>query len=218
MGLAARLHDGTKPLHTDAERSGVMGALLRGRASREQYFLLLSSLHSIYEALEDALDYRVDHPALVSMQAPGFARRAALDADLTAALGRNWRDLAPAHPLALDYAAHLRGLATSAPERLLAHAWLRYLGDLNGGQIIARLIRDSEALAGVPTAFYEFPDIAEPRAAAAEWRARLDALPFSEADCSALVAEAQDGFRRHIALFAALGDQDEMTSGRSGAG
>lgn len=217
MGLAAQLHDGTKPLHTDAERSGVMGALLRGRASREQYFLLLSSLHSIYEALEDALDYRADHPALLSMQAPGFARRGALDADLTSALGRTWRDIAPANPLALEYAAHLRGLATAAPERLLAHAWLRYLGDLNGGQIIARLIRGSEALADVPTSFYEFPGIAEPRAAAGEWRARLDALPFTADECSALVAEAQDGFRRHIALFAALGDQDDTTSPRSAA-
>lgn len=217
MGLASQLHDGTKPLHTDAERSGVMGALLRGRATREQYFLLLSSLHSIYEALEDALDYRADHAALQAMQAPDFARRGALDADLTAALGRTWRDIAPAHPLALDYAAHLRGLATAAPERLLAHAWLRYLGDLNGGQIIARLIRGSETLADVPTSFYEFPALAEPRAAAGEWRARLDALPFTAEECSALVAEAQDGFRRHIALFAALGDQDDATSPRSAA-
>lgn len=217
MGLAALLNEGTKPLHTEAERSGVMGALLRGRASREAYLRLLSSLHAIYEALEDGLDYQAEHPALRPMQSPGFARRAALEADLAAALGRLWRDEAPAHPLALDYAAHLRTLALTDPARLLSHAWLRYLGDLNGGQIIARLIKGSGALGDVPTAFYEFPDIAEPRAAAAEWRARLDALPFGDEERSGLVAEAQDGFRRHIALFAALADQDETTPPRSEA-
>jgi len=215
VGLAALLHDGTKPLHTEAERSGVMAALLRGRASREAYVRLLASLHAIYDALESELGRHAAHPVLGPLAAPEFARRAALEADLAAAIGPEWRTSVPADPLALAYAAHLRSLSREHPERLLVHAWLRYLGDLNGGQIIARIVRASETLGGIPTAFYEFPALAEPRAAAAEWRARLDRLPLSETEQSAMLAEAEDGFRRHIALFVALADQGEAISPRS---
>lgn len=215
MGLAALLHDGTKPLHTEAERSGVMAALLRGRASKEAYVRLLAALHAIYASLEAELDRHASHSVLGPLQAPGFARRAALESDLEAAAGPHWRTQAPADPLALAYAAHLRLLSQKHPERLLAHAWLRYLGDLNGGQIIARLVRASSSLAGLPTAFYEFPALAEPRAAAAEWRARLDLVPLTADEQQAILAEAEDGFRRHIALFIALADQGETTSPRS---
>lgn len=215
MGLAALLHDGTKPLHTEAERSGVMGALLRGHASRDAYVRLLAALHAIYAALEEELDRHASHPVLGPLHAPAFARRAALETDLAATLGPEWRTLAPPHALAVEYAARLHALAATHPERLLAHAWLRYLGDLNGGQILARLVRTAESLTGVSTAFYEFPALASPRAAGGEWRARLDALPLTEVEQAALLVEAEDGFRRHIALFAALADQGEASSPRS---
>lgn len=217
MGLAEALHDRTRALHTEAERSGVMGALLRGRASMDAYVRLLASLHAVYGALEHGLTAHAAHPVVGAMAAPDFARSEALDHDLRALLGAAWREAAPTHPLAYAYAEHLHRLAADAPERLLAHAWLRYLGDLNGGQVVARLVRRSPALARVATAFHEFPGLAEPRFAAAAWRARLDTLPLDEAARGAIVDEACAGFRRHIALFAELADQDAAEPSRSEA-
>ncbi len=211
MGLAAALHDGTRSLHTEAERGGVMGALLRGHASREAYLRLLTSLHAIYDALEESLGAAAAHPSaapiLGPMQEPGFARAAPLAADLDAALGPDWRIRTPVPELAQAYAAHLRTLAQEQPVLLLAHSWLRYLGDLNGGVILARIVRAAPALASLTTHFYEFPGLADPRATAAAWRARLDTLPLDASMQEALVAEAAEGFRRHIALFHAIADQ-----------
>jgi heme oxygenase (biliverdin-producing, ferredoxin) len=221
VGLAAALHDGTKPLHTDAERSGVMGALLRGQASRESYLCLVASLHVIYEALEASLDSAHAHAEATAilgpMHEPGFARRESLERDLTAALGPEWRALVSVPAEARAYAEHLRSLARERPALLLAHAWLRYLGDLNGGQIIARIVRGSPALATMPTHFYEFPALTDPRATAGAWRARLDTLPLSEGMQEALVAEAAEGFRRHIALFRAIADQGPAAPSGSAA-
>ena len=180
-----------------------MQELLRGTISPASYAVLLSSLRAMYAALEQGLRAHADDPLFAGLDARAFARTAALESDLSALVGDRSAWPAP-HALAVAYAAHLEELSHTRPVLLLAHAWLRYLGDLNGGQILARLIRSHEALAALPTGFYAFPGLADPRAAAGVWRAALDAAPLRPDDHDALVAEAQDGFRRHIALFEGL--------------
>lgn len=207
--LSRALRESTRLLHTDAERAGAMGALLRGRVDRSTYVLMLSSLHAIYRALEDALQRNAEHESLAPLLVPGLERRAALAADLRALAGDAWPLTHPPHDLAVTYAAHLNTLGNNAPERLIAHAWLRYLGDLNGGQIIARIVRNTLTLDESSTAFYAFPALDDPMGAAGAWRTALDALPLTEDAQEAIVAEAADGFRRHIALFEGLADQDD---------
>jgi heme oxygenase (biliverdin-producing, ferredoxin) len=203
VGIAQRLHDETKSLHTAAERSGVMQELLRGTISAASYAVLLSSLRAIYTALEQGLREHAGDPVFAGLDASAFARTAALESDLKALVGDRETWPAP-HAVAVTYAAHLAARSRTRPVLLLAHAWLRYLGDLNGGQILARLIRSHESLAALPTGFYAFPGLTDPRAAAGAWRAALDVAPLSADDHDALVAEAQDGFRRHITLFEGL--------------
>lgn len=210
MGIAQRLHDETKALHTAAERSGVMQELLRGTISPASYAALLVSLRAIYAALERGLRDHAADPLFAGLDTSAFARTAALEADLSTLAGSPDAWPAP-HAVAAAYAAHLDARSRSQPVLLLAHAWLRYLGDLNGGQIVARLIRSHAALASLPTGFYDFPGLADPRGAAAQWRAALDAAPLAPEACDALVAEAQDGFRRHIALFEGLATRPSVT-------
>lgn len=202
--LSAELRAATKDLHSEAERSGIMGALLQGRCSREDYAALLVSLEAIYDALETGLDSHRAHPVLGALHRPAFARRAALRADLDAlrALGVAVPDALPNETV--RYVAQLKMLAAEDPPRLLAHAWLRYLGDLNGGQIIARIVRKSFSLPPEATRFYEFPSFTDPKAEAAAWREALDAAPLSTGTRESIVDEAITGFRRHIGLFRAL--------------
>lgn len=202
--LSARLRTQTKALHVQAERTGIMAQLLRGRATLPEYAALLVSLREIYIALEDGLAAYSTNRVLGPLLMPGFARAPALDMDLRAlsALGVA---LPPAADEAHSYAAHLRELTRIDPPRLLAHAWLRYLGDLNGGQIIGGIVRDAFGLLMTATQFYEFPALSDPRAAAGAWREALDGAPLDAAEQTAIVEEACDGFHRHIRLFESLG-------------
>jgi heme oxygenase (biliverdin-producing, ferredoxin) len=201
--LAARLRADTKRLHTQAERSGVMGALLRGACPRPTYAALIASLAVIYEALERQLDANAAHPAIAPLQLSGLARHATLRADLEALAVLDTHHAVPADE-AFVYAAHLDQLGADDPALLIAHAWLRYLGDLNGGQIVGRIVRQSLDLDAAATTFYDFPDLPDPHAAAAAWRAALDALPLDANMQTRIVDEACAGFHRHIALFVAL--------------
>lgn len=201
--LSARLRAETKALHTQAERSGVMGRLLRGQSTLSAYASLLVSLHVIYRALEDGLSAHATHPVVGPLVGEAFARSASLAADIEAIAQRDVSIPAPA-PDALRYAEHLREVAVMNPPLLLAHAWLRYLGDLNGGQIVGRIVRESLALPLDAAQFYEFPNLENPMAAAGAWRAALDGAPLDPATQDRIVEEAAEGFKRHIALFEAL--------------
>lgn len=203
VSLSLKLRTATKALHTQAERSGLMGALLKGRATRPGYAALLVALEAIYLALEEGLAAQAKDPLLGPLVIPGFARAHALSADL-ASLARHGVSIPGVAAEARRYAEHLRQLSVSDPTRLLAHAWLRYLGDLNGGQIVGSIVRASLALPQDATRFYEFPALADPMAAAGAWRRALDNAPFDATTQVDLVEEACDGFRRHIALFEAL--------------
>lgn len=208
--LSVLLREATRELHRDAERGGVMGRLLRRAATRQEYTAMLVALREIYGALEDGLRRHADRPGMAALLPPGLARVAALEADLRelAAMGER---IPPAHPEALRYAQHLRELSAETPTRLLAHAWLRYLGDLNGGQVVARLVRAGLDLPDRCLSFYRFAFDAPVETVAAAWKAALDAIVLTDPERRAMVDEARDGFRRHIALFTALDAQDAST-------
>lgn len=214
--LSARLRSETRELHVHAERSGVMAALLRGQLPLEGYAALIAALYEIYDALESGLDANAEHPMIAPLRRPGLARRSALAADLAVLRRLGLAPLEPARE-ATAYAAHLRALATEDPLRLVAHAWLRYLGDLNGGRILERVVRERLGVPEGAMAFYRFPALADPAAAAVQWRLALDALALDDATVDTLVAEASEGFRRHIALFEELADVQDAAEASSDA-
>lgn len=194
--LPALLRAATQAQHQQAERAGVMGALLRGRLPLERYAALLRDLRLVYAALES-------RPLPI---AP-LGRRQALDADL-AVLHEAGAARAPAgsgqraSPAARELAA--RVAAADAPA-LAAHTYVRYLGDLHGGQVLAPLVRRQYALPpGRGTAFYEFGGEAELARLRAALRSALSALPFGEAARAAAVAEARWAFAMHVRLFEEL--------------
>ena len=104
---------------------------------------------------------------------PGlFARSANLAADISYILEvpeSSWQShpihvaLVNAQPPALSrYVGRIQELAASPdPSRLLAHAYVRYMGDLSGGQFIRRRIAKAYALEdGAGLSFYEFRPLA----------------------------------------------------------
>lgn len=204
--LSLRLREATRLLHRDVERSALMQQLLRGTLARADYCRLLSSLHTIYAALESALAHCAQHPQLAVLPLAGLQRRAALAQDLDALHGRGWAQALPAVAAATAYAGHLQALAGAEPARLAAHAYVRYLGDLNGGQALSRIVARAYALApGQAVAFYDFGAPDAVAAAIAGLRDGLDRCALDDAGVqTAIVAEAVGGFERHGALFAEL--------------
>jgi heme oxygenase (biliverdin-producing, ferredoxin) len=204
--LGERLKSATKGLHHEVERGPFMRALLRGSLDCAAYCALLRNLYDIYDALEVALETHAEHPGLKPLRLSGLERREALARDLEDLHGPNWAGELKVLEGCRRYVKHLHQLTQSAPERLAAHAYVRYLGDLSGGQLLQPIVAKSLQLpAGRGTAFYDFGAAAEVGTLKRRFRAGLDQVADAHAgDVSALVNEARTSFELHRSLFGEL--------------
>ena len=198
--LAERLKIETRALHTVAERSRFMALLLRGRMERPAYCALLRNLHPVYAALEPALARHSRHPVIAPVYVPALARTEALGQDLRWLHGAGWAEAIDVLPAAARYVQRLRELDATKPALLLAHAYVRYLGDLSGGQMLRRIVAASLRLEhGAGTMFYDFGETGETLATA--FRAGLGQVVVDAGGVDALVAEAVFAFEQHGRLF-----------------
>lgn len=204
--LPEHLKNGTRDLHARAERTGAMRLLLGGALRRERYCALLRALHTIYEGLEVALAQHALHPLLEPVCLPGLARTESLAADLHALHGAGWRQDLAVPWAAQRYARRLRLLARWQPPLLAAHAYVRYLGDLHGGQVLRTLVARAYALeTGTGTSFYAFGDGAATLALIRDFRRGLGEIGDRQpAAADRLVREARQAFEAHCRLFEEL--------------
>jgi heme oxygenase len=197
--LAERLRQATQSIHRVAERSGVIRQLLRGQVEQRVYCALLRNLHALYEALEDELDRHAPLPALAAVRFPALFRSAPLAQDLIYLHGCGWTSLPLAQAMQ-DYVARIRQLGAEQPTTLAAHAYVRYMADLSGGQILGDVVKRALSLHTWDGAsFYRFDGDA--MALKAQFRAALDSLPISKLAADDIVVEAQTAFARHVRLF-----------------
>ncbi len=204
VDFAASLKAATRELHAQAERSGFIAAMLRGQASRAGYIRWLRNLLPAYEALEAGLDANRDRPGLAALAWPALYRAPAMRRDLRHLAGTDW-ERGALFPAAARYEARIAHAAETAPVLLVAHAYVRYLGDLHGGQIIRRILAESMGLGAEGLEFYEFDEIGDLPGFRHQFRAVIAAAAAGGDDAS-FIAEAQAAFGFNVALSIAIGD------------
>jgi heme oxygenase len=126
-----RLHSRIGQAHHQAEGMGFSRALLEGQATPRQLAALLRALGPAYALLDELAPAAAAGLGATDLPWSDLARTAALEHDL--ALVANL-PATPDSPAAAAWCERLTGLAGRAPHRLLAHAYVRYGGDLSGGQ------------------------------------------------------------------------------------
>ena len=202
--LSHRLRAETKEAHTIAERSGIMRDLLRGTITLPAYVLLLKNLAALYQAMEVELDRNANHAALQGVDWNAVRRYPALQHDIAQLIDSTAATDALA-PATLEYVARVHELGDHAPELLFAHAYLRYLGDMYGGQIIKRIMLE-KVIPGHDDAvsFYEFDRIENLHAFMVPFRESLDSIRLSSAQSDGMVREALLGYELHARMFEEL--------------
>ncbi len=205
QGLADRLKSVTQGLHRDAERAGAVARLLRGTITRSAYVSLLRNILPAYQQIEHGLIRHRNHELLHRLAIPALYRTAAIEADLTALVGPNWSDTIALLPAGAAYAALVDHATTTAPALLIAHAYVRYLGDLNGGQMLQRRLATTLGLDHTSLAFYQFDDIPDLAAFRETYRTIIDTITPDDETTTAILAEAQAAFEANIAVSIGVG-------------
>lgn len=204
-GFAAELKTATQADHTAAENAPFATELMAGRLPLEAYVDLLLQSHPLYEALETAVAAHRRHPQLLPFLHPALDRLPSLERDLAHLAGPGWRDRLAPLPATARYVARLREVGAGWPAGLVAHHYLRYLGDLSGGQIIRRIMGRTYGLVDDGVRFYVFEGIPKPKPFKDVYRAALDAAPWDDEEKGRVVAEVSLAFRMNRDVFADLG-------------
>ncbi|KXN88096.1 Heme oxygenase 2 [Leucoagaricus sp. SymC.cos] len=233
--LPTLLREATKKAHERAETSSGAKLLLSGNLPKDQYIQFLMMLWRVYDALECALERHSTHPTLEPTYNPLLlGRTAALTSDISYLLQvppSTWQthplhtSLLTSMPVQLRaYVDRINTIADSPdPSALLAHSYVRHLGDLSGGQIIRRVIMKAYELdeaSGLGVEFYEFKEPGGSRKASQgdmkkikEWfREGMNiGGGRDETVKAAVVNEANLAFEFNTALFEAV----ELLAGES---
>lgn len=206
LTLSELLRERTAAAHTTAERSGIINDILKQKAGREGYALLLRNLLPAYVALEASLQAREHQDIFGVFATPGLRRTEALRRDLSELAGSEFESTLPLLDAGSRYADRISHAAQGDGIGLLAHAYVRYFGDLSGGQVLKKLLGRSMQLHPEALSFYEFPDIADHRSFKNELRAALDDTADAISDPEDLLGEAVLAFEHNIAVSRAVQD------------
>jgi heme oxygenase len=196
--LASQLREGTKHSHTMAENTAYMKCFLKGIVEKEPFRKLLANLYFVYSTLEAELLRHRNHPVVGLIYFPDLNRKASLKKDLAFYYGDNWQaEIAPSEAGKV-YVDRIKQISNSQPELLVAHSYVRYMGDLSGGQALRNIVRSALKLPpdqGTNLHEFEaFPTVEARKAFKMRYRDTLNSLPVDDQLAQEIVAEANYAF------------------------
>lgn len=199
MLLSDALRERTAEAHRRAEEARFIEDLLNGAACRGAFAALVRQHLDIYSAIEETIEeHYSDHPMIAPVLDRRLLRSDALRLDL-AALASHGHPEQPVLPATAAYTALLRSHHT--PEMTLANHYVRYLGDLSGGQIVARMVERHYGVEDDGLRFYRFEGIDKIKTYRDGYRARLDSIELTPEQRNRVLAEAERAFELNRQVF-----------------
>ncbi len=205
LTFAKRIRKETAQAHRLAESTNFVKGILRGVMDMESFANMQAGMFVVYEAMEEELERHKDHPLVSQVYFEQLRRKEVLEQDMQFLYGDDWRDKIRMTPMRRKYIDRIREVSANDPALLVAHSYTRYLGDLSGGQVIAKIARRSLGLSGPDgLRFFEFEEIEDGKAFKEEYRNRLNQLEIDEVRSHAIIEEAKRVFALNQSLFEEL--------------
>ena len=128
------LRDLTKEAHTNAERQEFVKILFSGNIDPKLYATFLKNQHPCYELLEVCA---MASGLLTGL--PDIRRSPYILNDFMELWGADSKEVPKTCPVVQKYLDHIMSIKND-PQKLMAHIYVRHMGDLAGGQMIAKKV------------------------------------------------------------------------------
>lgn len=199
--LADKMKDATQNHHTLAEKTGVVAEMLSQKINLDAYTLYLRNLHPVYAALERDMKPNSEASRLLSPFLNKMLHRTrSIEKDLDNIYGyKTWKNL-PHLEASKAYVEHINHTRLSHPAALLGHIYVRYLGDMNGGQVLERLLKNSLSLPNDAYAFYRYLAIIDLPTFRTDYRDLFDLPNLNDEAETRIIKTATTAFEFNIAL------------------
>lgn len=204
-GLADFMKHETWDLHTEAETTGFINKILRGTAELPHYISFLKNLKPIYEAIESSSQWLESFPSLKPFLSDKIARSQTLAHDIEHLSALCKDPICPTiFQSTQNYQSSVENALTKNHSAMLAHIYVRYLGDLNGGLILRRVLAKNLDLSASCLTFYSFPKIDDIADFKTHFRLTLNDIELNESDKKLVSIAAKDAFKFNIELSKTL--------------
>jgi len=131
------LRELTNEKHKRAERSKLVHRMLKGAMTEKQYYEYLSNQLMAYYILESYADYKKLFDGIESIK-----RTTNISNDLRELEQKHGFETIMITDATKRYIDYIQDISAD-PDKLLAHIYVRHMGDLSGGQIIKRYVPGS---------------------------------------------------------------------------
>lgn len=204
--ISEEIRSGTDAIHAKVERHPFVQRIMDQSLLAHQYGEHLTDLVLVYKTMEFELrESQRKEPRLKAVFYPLLERAEALAKDLQ---DENFADVRKEPTLAArEYSNRLIFLGECSPLLLIAHAYVRYLGDLSGGMILNKKI-----VSRWPNAshFYDFRELLEVSGKKsamgfkALYKESLNNIALTAKEREELIEEAKMAFELSASLFEAI--------------
>lgn len=227
--LSVLLPKAARVIHERTSVSPWIRRLSSKELRKEHYIQYLMMLWHVYDHLERVLEQHSTHPVLEPTYNPTLLeRKPSLSADIANLLEvpeSTWQShslyqtlMSSASLIITNYTDHITALANSDdPSLLLAHSYVRYVGDLSGGYYVGQAVMKRFDLdeGGPGVEFYVFNELggggqkpaglAEMKVIKEWYRAGMDQGVGNNADLKAtMMKEVLNAYKFNNQLFGAM--------------
>lgn len=205
--LSEALAAQTKAAHDRVESRPFISELMAGSLSVRSYVHYLAALAPVYAELESQLRAAKDEASISLFDHRRLDRYERICSDL-----RGFGQVADRIDFSQSTNAYVAAITSAAvsPQRLLAHHYTRYLGDLAGGQAIAGCMSKLYDLPYTLLTFYDFSDLGDVVHYRRRYKSLLDLVPWSVGEKQEFIDEVLKIFDLNALLF------DELSNEKSG--
>ncbi len=204
LTFSRQMRDAGNEWHVKVNTLPFTQSLVKGDLTEKQYCQYLVDIKEIYDQLETELRTLLDSEPAKTLAIEQLFRTSSIDKDLEA-FGA--KDVKPGES-AVKYRNHLRYLGEFHPHKLVAHAYIRFLGDLFGGRVIYKSFE--EKFEG-KLAFYDFSglckeyNLKDPARFVRQFKQILDQILLTVEQSRDVLGEVAEAYQMHMAMFEELG-------------
>jgi len=203
------LKDHTQQAHSNAESQPFIEELMSGKLNQSAYLAYLTSLLPIYQKMEEIFKSRPNSILLNYFDHRALDRTEKLQKDIETLSIKNGyvdREFSSTEKYTTRINRDISDVA------LLAHHYIRYLGDLSGGQAISRLVARHYAISAEALNFYDFTSIGDSVFYKKRYRDLLNFVFQEESERQEFLLEVTELYKLNAMIFAELGTIDKFDS------
>ncbi len=199
--LSEKLKEGSREIHSEIEKNELARRIESGKITFDEVKRLIAGYFFIYSVLERALEENREHLFVQAVYHRELLRREAIKEDLLFYFGENWaKEIHPSISIQI-YCKRIEEVSKYNKELLLSHAYVRYMGDLSGGQIIKKWLGDALNLTDRGLTFYNFNQIQDINEFKSIFKKGIDMIPADDETSKRIVEESILVFLLNINMF-----------------